>query len=73
MNREEDLDEELASFQSPIPKLFFYKYISMNTKSFLSKSSLNATKIQNNRPSKIQVKNLKKANIHNFKRYCLLT
>ena len=58
-NREKDLDEELASLQCPIRKLFFYKYILMNTKSFLSKSSLNATKIQNNIPTKIQLKTSK--------------
>ena len=43
----------------------------MNTESFVSKSSLNATKIQDNRPTEIQVKSLKRTTTHKFKRYCL--
>ena len=39
----------------------------MSTESFLSKSSLNATKKQHNRPIKIQFKSLKIATTHNFK------
>ena len=42
----------------------------MNTESFLSKSYLNATKIQHNRPTKIHFKSLKRATKQNFKRYC---
>ena len=74
-NREKDLDEELISdfrwgtHLSPLFQNFSFKSTLMNTKSFLSKSSLNATKIQDNKPTKMQVKSLKKGTTHNFKRY----
>ena len=40
---------------------FPFKNILMNSESFLSKLSLNAIKIQQNRPTKIQFKSLKRA------------
>ena len=52
---------------------FSLKNILMNSESFLSKLSLNAIKTQQNRPTKIQFKSLKRATRHNFKRYCPLT
>ena len=72
MNREKGLDKELASSQRPIPMLFF-KSKFINTEIFLSKSSLNATKMHYNRNIKIEVKSLKRTTTHNFTRYCPLT
>ena len=66
-NLSQILDEELISV--PLFQNFSFKSTLMNTKSFLSKSSLNATKIQDNKPTKMQVKSLKKGTTHNFKRY----
>ena len=74
-NREKDLDEELISdfrwgtHLSTLFQNFSFESTLMNTKSFLSKLYLNATKIQDNRPTKIQVKILKRATTHNFKRH----
>ena len=74
-NREKYLDEELISdfrwgtHLSTLFQNFSFGSTLMNTKSFLSKSYLNATKIQDNRPTKIQVKILKRATTHNFKRH----
>ena len=74
-NREKDLDEELISdfrwgtHLSTLFQNFSFESTLMNTKSFLSKSSLNANKIQDNRLTKIQVKILKRATTHNFKRH----
>ena len=74
-NREKYLDEELISdfrwgtHLSTLFQNFSFGSTLMNTKSFLSKLYLNATKIQDNRPTKIQVKILKRATTHNFKRH----
>ena len=58
---------------SAIFQKLYFKSILMNTESFLLKSSLNATKVQHNRPTKIQFQSLKRATTHKFKRYCPLT
>ena len=63
-NIQKDLDEKLATSQRPFPQLFFYKHINEQQK---ANSSLNATKIQNKRPTKIQIKSLNRASTHNFK------